>query len=226
MKILLIENDVTVIDFLTESFRAESFTVDVERTGTDGGFVARTNPYDMIIINFSLPQKNGTEVCQEIRAAGIETPIIFLSANSDIRRKVCALDSGADDYITKPFSFEELRARIYAIRRRPRTIEGTVLMAGNIMIDTRRQSVFRGSIPITLTRKEYNLLEYLIRNKGTVLSRGMLMEHVWNAESDPFSNTVEAHILNLRKKINAGIKTEKNCEIIRNVPGRGYVIDD
>ncbi|MDQ5893624.1 MAG: two-component system, OmpR family, copper resistance phosphate regulon response regulator CusR [Patescibacteria group bacterium] len=224
MKILLIEDDVNVIDFLLTNLKAESFTVDVAYDGSQGSFMARTNPYDVIIIDYSLPIKNGITVCQEIRSAEIVTPIIFLTIYSDLKKKIIALDTGADDYITKPFSFDELKARIYAIRRRPHKIESPIFTAGDIILDTRKQSVHRNSIPLNLTRKEYNLLEYLIRNKNTVVSRGMIMEHVWNAESDPLSNTVEAHILNLRKKIRDEINN-KNDGFIKNIPGRGYIIN-
>lgn len=225
MKILIIEDDEDVIDFLKTAFKSESFTVDIARNGSDGSFLARTNPYDVIIIDYSLPIKNGLTVCQEIRVAEIETPIIFLTIHAEIRKKINALDAGADDYILKPFSFDELKSRIYAIKRRPRKIESLILTAGDIVIDTRKQDVRRDNIMLNLTRKEYNLLEYLVRNKNMIVSRGMIMEHVWNAESDPLSNTVEAHILNLRKKISIRNNSKFNKEIIRNIPGRGYIID-
>lgn len=225
MKILIIEDDEDVIDFLKISFKSESFTVDVARDGSEGSFLARTNPYDIIIIDYSLPIKNGLTVCKEIRAAEIETPIIFLTVHLEIKKKIDALDTGADDYIVKPFSFDELRSRIYAIKRRPKKIESLILRAGDIVIDTRKQDARREDIALNLTRKEYNLLEYLVRNKNIVVSRGMIMEHVWNAESDPLSNTVEAHILNLRKKINIKSTFKSKNEIIRNIPGRGYIID-
>lgn len=225
MKILLIEDDPDVLDFLKTSLKSESFTVDIAYDGSEGSFMARTNPYDLIIIDYSLPLKNGITVCQEIRSSDISTPIIFLTIYSDIKRKINALDMGADDYITKPFSFDELKARIYAIKRRPLKIESSIFTAKDIVIDARKQSVHRNSVPINLTRKEYNLLEYLIRNKNTIVSRSTIMEHVWNADSDPLSNTVEAHILNLRKKIRDEIRDDKNDGIIKNIPGRGYIIN-
>jgi DNA-binding response OmpR family regulator len=225
MKILLIEDDFNAIEFLKVGLESESFTVDMAQDGIDGAYLARTNPYDLIIIDYSLPLKNGMLVCQEIRSSGIQTPIIFLTIHCEIRKKVETLDAGADDYITKPFSFDELRSRIYAILRRPEKIENLLLTAGDLVVDVRRKTVQKNSQEIILTRKEYNLLEYLMRNKNTVLSRGMIMEHVWNAESDPLSNTVEAHILNLRKKLCTNADPTKKVEIIRNIPGRGYVID-
>ncbi|MEI6057989.1 MAG: response regulator transcription factor, partial [bacterium] len=187
----------------------------------DGSYMARTTDYDVIILDHSLPGKNGVVVCEEIRAVGKAVPIIFLTVIGELHHKVDALERGADDYLTKPFSFEELRARVRALTRRPHKIEGIILRVGDLVLDAEKQTVTRGGIGIYLTRKEFNLLEYLMRNHGVVLSRGVIMEHVWNAEGDPFSNTIESHILNLRKKINIG----RRKEMIHNVPGRGYMID-
>lgn len=222
MKILIIEDDDGVREFLRVSLTDDHHVVDTSPNGADGSFLARTNPYDIIILDYSLPDKNGLQICQEIRASGIETPILFLTVNSEINKKVAALEKGADDYMVKPFSFEELLARVHALGRRPRKIENSVIAAQDLTLNTNHQTAQRSSTPIYLTRKEYSLLEYLMRNKGVVVSRAMIMEHVWNADSDPFSNTVEAHILNLRKKIGKKNETE---DFIKNIPGRGYVID-
>ena len=221
MKILIIEDDFDVCDFLKTSFEAESSYVDTAANGVDGSYMARTTDYDVIILDHSLPGKNGVVVCEEIRAVGKAVPIIFLTVIGELHHKVDALERGADDYLTKPFSFEELRARVRALTRRPHKIEGVILRVGDLVLDAEKQTVTRGGIGIYLTRKEFNLLEYLMRNHGVVLSRGVIMEHVWNAEGDPFSNTIESHILNLRKKINIG----RRKEMIHNVPGRGYMID-
>jgi two-component system OmpR family response regulator len=222
MKILIVEDDPDMREFLKDGFGSESSNVDAADNGTDGSYMARTNDYDAVILDYSLPKKNGGIVCEEIRAAGKTTPIIFLSVIGDLRHKVDALEKGADDYVTKPFSFEELRARVRAVTRRPRKIEGSILRIADLVLDKERQTVLRGQTGIYLTRKEFNLLQYLMKNKGMVLSRGVIMEHVWNADSDPFSNTIESHILNLRRKINVGRKKD----LIRNVPGRGYMIDE
>lgn len=221
MKILLIEDELDISNYIRESLSSDIFTVDVAYTGNDGSYAARTNVYDAIILDYSLPLKNGISVLEEIRSAGVETPIIFLTIYNDIDKKIRALEGGADDYITKPFSYEELRARIQALARRPHKLEHVILTVDDLVLDTRKQTVQRGNSPIYLTRKEYNLMEFLMRNKGTVLSRGMIMEHVWNAESDPLSNTVEAHILNLRKKLGG----TRGRDFVRNIPGRGYIID-
>ncbi len=221
MKILIIEDDPDISLFIKVGFETEGYVVDRSFDGKEGSYMARTNKYDVIILDNSLPLKNGLEVCDEIRGSGSTVPIIFLSVIGDTKRKILALEKGADDYMTKPFSFEELKARIKALTRRPRKIESPIIKVGELSLDIEKQIAYRNDKAIYLTRKEYNLLEYLIRNHGMVVSRGMIMEHVWDANSDPFSNTIEAHIVNLRKKVNIDNKKD----IIRNVPGRGYIID-
>lgn len=220
MKILIIEDDVDISSFIKDNLTEDTYSVEIAKDGPDGSFLARTNYYDVIIMDYSLPSKDGVSVCEEIRSSGVETPIIFLTVHTEVKKKVKALEKGADDYMTKPFSIEELKARIQALVRRPRKIESPILIVGDLVLDTQKRTVRRGSTSIYLTRKTYDLLEYLMRNKGTVLSRGSIMEYVWNSDGDPFSNTIEAHILNLRKKIN--IKGKK--DILKNIPGRGYIM--
>lgn len=221
MKILLIEDDMEISDFVFQCLVSDIFTVDRAYTGIEGSYMARTNSYDVIIADYSLPGKNGPMVLDEIRNAGIQAPIIFLTVHDELTKKIEVFEHGADDYMTKPFSYDELKARIQALARRPHVITDTVLTKEDIALDTKKQLVHKGKTKIYLTRKEFNLLEFLLRNKGTVLSRGLIMEYVWNAESDPFSNTIESHILNLRKKI----RDDKKKTLIRNIPGRGYIID-
>lgn len=221
MKILVIEDDPGVAGFLKDGLSADLHSVDVADNGADGSFLARSYKYDAFILDYSLPRKDGLTLCKEFRTFGITSPIIFLSVNGDTATKVAALESGADDYMTKPFSLEELRARIKSISRRPQIIkENNILKAGDLTLNTHTNIVTRGSKNISVTRKEFCLLEYMLRNKGIILSRGLIMEYVWSADSDPLSNTVEAHIRNLRKKLNTGGKTN----LIKNVPGRGYII--
>lgn len=221
MRILIIEDDSDVRDFVKFGLENESFVVDTIDDGEKGSYIARTNDYDLIILDITLPNKDGLKICDEIRKAGKMMPIIILSVISDTHKKVNLLNAGADDYLTKPFSFGELLARIRGLLRRPHTIEQPIITINDLTLNSDKQTVQRGKRGIYLTRKEFCLLEYLMKNCSKVLSRGMIMEHVWNLESDPFSNTIEAHILNIRKKINKGNKPD----LIHNVPGRGYKID-
>lgn len=220
MRILVIEDDTEIRLALTANLRAASYAVDATHCGEKGSYLARANEYDLILLDFMLPKKDGYRVCRDVRESQKNTPIIMLSVRGTTDDKIDMLNSGVDDYLSKPFSFEELHARIKAILRRPPEVRNPIIIAGDLTIDADKQSVLRGSKEIYLTRKEFSLLEYLARNKGRVVSRGQIMEHVWDLNSDPFSNTIEAHVLNLRKKL--GIRKQK---IIHTVPGRGYKFD-
>ncbi|MES2225843.1 MAG: response regulator transcription factor [Patescibacteria group bacterium] len=221
MRALVVDDEQGVRDMLAENLKAQCFAVDTAEDGTEGSYLARTNEYDIVILDNMLPEKTGAAVCQEIRRTGRAVPILVLSVLSDTWRKVELLNSGADDYMIKPFSVDELMARVRALMRRPPQMEGDTLSIDDLVLDTKQQSVKRGGVGIYLTRKEFMLLEYLMRNQGNVLSRGMIMEHVWDMTSDPFSNTIESHILSLRRKID----TPKHTKLIYTVPGRGYKID-
>ncbi len=220
MKILVVEDDESVRTALKRAFEAECFAVDMAADGEKGSFLARTNEYDLVILDYILPKKNGREVCEEIRKAEKFVPILLLSVQSEVSDKVAALNLGADDYLTKPFAFDELLARVRALLRRPKALQQDVMTFGDLSLDIRGQKVKRGKEDIYLTRKEFMLLEYLLRNQGNVVSRTMLIDHVWDSSLDPFSNTIESHILSLRKKIE-----KKRKKIIQTVPGRGYKID-
>lgn len=221
MKILIVEDDRSISETLRSGLMAAAHNVEVADNGNDGSFMARSFIYDMIILDYSLPKKDGLAVCREIRALGKTTPIIFLSVTDDPEVKVMAFDCGADDYMTKPFSLQELYARLKVLSRRPEKTSVPTLEIHDLKIDPSRNIVTRGNKIIKMTRKEFSMLEYLIKHKGTLVSRALLMEHVWTADSNPFSNTVEAHMRNLRVKLNAGNKPN----LIVNLPGRGYVID-
>jgi DNA-binding response OmpR family regulator len=220
MRILIVEDDKNIREFLQSSLKAEAFAVDCAIDGEQGSYMARTNDYDIILLDNGLPKKDGLTVCREIRQAEKHMPIIVISVRSELPSKITLLNAGADDYVIKPFSYDELSARIRALLRRPKISHIDKLSIDTIVLDSATQKVLRGGERVYLTRKEFALLEFLLRNKGAVLSRGMIMEHVWNIESDPFSNTVEAHIRNLRKKIET-----KKKHFIYNIPGRGYKID-
>lgn len=219
MRILIVEDNREIRENLRFGLEAESFAVDVAEDGEKGSYFARTNEYDLIILDNKLPKKNGPEVCEDIRKIGKSTPIILLSVESEVAEKVKLLRAGADDYVTKPFSFKELLARIQAILRRPQANVPEQLTLGDISIDSLTQEVKKGKKSLYLTRKEYSLLELLVRHQNRVVSRGTIMEHVWDMDGNPFSNTIETHVFNLRKKIEAG-----KDRLIWNVPGRGYKI--
>lgn len=220
MRILIVEDNKDISNFLKVSLENECFAVDAANDGEKGSFLALTNDYDLIILDYVLPKKDGRQVCEEIRKAGKTVPILVLSVISEVPTKVDILNIGADDYLTKPYSFEELLARIKALLCRPKQIESEVLRIDDLILDTKKHLVKRGKKEIYLTRKQFMLLEYLMKNQGMVLSRGMIMEHVWDMNGDLFSNTIEEHISVLRRKI----KSPKNRKLIHTIPGRGYKI--
>lgn len=218
MRILLVEDEQVLSGFLKKTLEAECFAIDVVADGEQGSYLARTNSYDLLILDNMLPKKTGLEICREVRAAGIATPILALSVRSETHTKIEMLDAGADDYLIKPFSLQELVARIRALLRRPQKILDDTLVLDTLVLDTNRREAYHDGERIPLTRKEYSMLELLMRNKGTVLSRGMIIEHVWDMTADPFSNTIESHVLSLRKKIDAG----RARKLIHTVQGIGY----
>lgn len=221
MKILFIEDDTSIRNVLRISFESEGHVVDEAEDGDRGSYLARTNEYDLILLDNNLPKKGGKQVCLEIRNANIHTPIMLLSAKSEVTEKVALFELGADDYVTKPFSYEELTARINALIRRPKQIETSVHKVKDLYLNSDTCEVTKSDKRIYLTRKEFSLLELLMKNRDKVISRGSIMDHVWDLNMDPFSNTLETHIMNIRKKIG---DTKEN-RIIQNVPGRGYKIN-
>lgn len=221
MRILVVEDDQKIREFLRSSLEAECFSVDATGSGGEGYELAQLNHYDLIILDNILPGMTGLEICAALRREGRITPILILSVQAETDTKVQAFDAGADDYLTKPFSLQELNARIRALLRRPHQVTGEIVTIHDLTLDTKRHIVTRNNEEIRLTRKEFMLLEYLMVNVGTVLSRGMIMEHVWDMYADPFSNTIESHILSLRRKI----KKSNDRDYIRTVFGRGYTID-
>lgn len=217
MRVLLVEDNQSISNIIRMSLESECFAVDVAEDGNQGSFLARTNSYDIIILDNVLPKKLGVEVCIEIREAGITTPVLFLSMKNEVLNKINALNNGADDYLTKPFSHEELLARIKALLRRPKHIEERRLKTADIILDQDSGEVIKSEKSLYLTRKEYSVLELLLKNKNKLVSRGQILEYAWDQNANPFSNTIEAHILSLRRKIG-----DRSKKIIRSVPGRGY----
>lgn len=218
MRLLLVEDEKDIIHFLKPSLESESFIVDIAEDGEKGSMLARTNLYDIVILDNMLPKKNGQKVCEEIRSCGKTMPILMLSVIDGTHTKTDLLNSGADDYLTKPFAMPELIARLRALLRRPHRMIEQVFRVGDIVLDSRQHIVKKTSKEVYLTKKEFLLLEYLMKNIGTALSRAMIMEHVWDINADPFSNVIESHILSLRKKI------DPNARFIHTLPGIGYKI--
>lgn len=221
MKILVVEDDVATANMIKNGLESGAHTVEVALDGADGSFLARSFEFDAIVLDYSMPKKDGLTVCDEIRQAGKKTPIIFLSIEDETSTKVAALKHGADDYLTKPFSIEELNARLQAITRRTPNGRESIIKIGDLLLDFDKQIASRGDDVLKLTRKEFCLLEFLMSKAGTFQSRAAILEHVWTIESDPLSNTVEVHIKNLRQKMNAGDK----ANMIINIIGRGYILD-
>ncbi len=221
MKILIVEDEKKISSFLKEALETECFAVDVADDGERGAYLALVNEYDLVILDNVLPKKAGIEVLREVRAAGRTMPILVLSVKNDTVRKVDLLNAGADDYLTKPFALSELLARIRALLRRPAELKADLLQVSDLVLDTQACVASRGGRGVYLTRKEFMLLEYLMRHEGNVLSRGMILEHVWDMSVDIFSNTIESHILSLRNKLD----DRGRDRLIQTVPGRGYKIE-
>jgi DNA-binding response OmpR family regulator len=220
MRLLIIEDDPILRRHLKKALEAESFAVDVSGNGEDGYALARINDYDLIILDNILPKKTGLSVCQDIRSVGKDVCILMLSIKKTPADKAELLREGADDYLSKPFNFEELLARIHALLRRPRRVHADIVSIDTLTLNLQTKETSKGTKRIYFTRKEYSLFEYLMMNKGTIISRNTILEHVWDNDIDPFSNTVESHIRSLRKKIGT-----KKQPYIYNIPGRGYKID-
>ncbi len=220
MKILIVEDEPSLNLLLAQALRSENYIIDSARDGEEGSFLARTNSYDLIIMDYMLPKMNGLEAIKEIRAEKISTPIIMLTVRSEIDDKVVVLESGADDYLTKPFSMAELSARIKVLTKRPKINNKETFSCGQIVLDPESFSATNRKKPVSLTGKEYALLEFFVKHQGKVLSRTKLLEGVWDINGDPFSNTIEMHILKLRKKLN-----DKKQKIISTLPGRGYRLE-
>jgi DNA-binding response OmpR family regulator len=219
MRILIIEDDEYLRLSLKKALESDLYVVDHMGDGVNGSYVARTHDYNLIIIDYVLPGKTGLEVVKEIRAKGVNTPILIMSVRSEIDDKINLLESGADDYIVKPFTYQEFRARVHALLRRNYKIIDETMVIDDLTIDISKTEVIKKGEKVYLTRKEFMLLQSLARNPGKVITRAELLEEVWNRDSDPFSNTVEAHIRNLRKKL------ESDKRLIHTVPGRGYKIE-
>jgi two-component system, OmpR family, copper resistance phosphate regulon response regulator CusR len=218
MKILIIDDEPTIVQFLKDGLEANMYVVESAADGERGAFLARTGAYDLIILDYMLPKLSGSEVLAEIRQDKKDTPILILTVKVELRDKEELFRLGADDYLTKPFLFDELLLHVRALLKRPAKIEGELYKVDNLTLDTRTKIIRRGSKEIYLTRREFALLEYLMVNRNKIVSRNQILEHVWDYNADPFSNSVETHLASLRKKLNQG----KNRNLIHTFTGRGY----
>lgn len=222
MRVLLIEDDVTIARLLKEGLEDESYAVDVVHDGNEGYRTAVADDYDVIILDIMLPGMNGYEVCRALRNDGNKTPILMLTARDAERDIVEGLDTGADDYLDKPFSFDVLLARIRALLRRPNEKLEEILQVGDLKLDPSSKKVTRASQEINLTAKEYGVLEYLMRNKGKVLSKEQIISHVWDFDADVLPNNVELFIMFLRRKIDKPFESK----LIHTVSGFGYKLEE
>jgi len=220
MRILLVEDEPNAARMLAKGLREHTYAVDVASDGASAIYQASVNDYDLVILDVMLPLKDGFEVCRELRAEGLTIPILMLTARDAVQDRIAGLDSGADDYLTKPFDFHELLARLRALLRRGPALRSETIEIADLSIDTRARQVRRGGRQIELTAKEYALLEYLARRAGEVVSRAEIAEHVWEENFDPFSNLIEVYVQRLRRKIDEGYA----LKLLRTRRGEGYVL--
>ncbi|HZO42928.1 MAG TPA: response regulator transcription factor [Methylomirabilota bacterium] len=218
MRILVIEDDEEAARLLARGLREEGWVVDVAHTGAAGDEMATINTYDAIVLDWMLPDHDGVAICRALRKSGVQAPILMLTARDAIEDRVIGLNAGADDYLTKPFAFAELLARLHALFRRSELTRPILLTVDDLTLDPRSHEVARGGIPISLTPKEYAILETLMRHAGEVVSRTYLGEHVWEDERDSLMNLVDVHVSHLRRKIDQDAVTP----LIHTVRGRGY----
>ena len=218
MRLLLIEDDRKAARLLAKGLQEEGFVVDVAPTGEDGEEKAAVNEYDLIVLDWLLPGKDGLAVCRALRAGATSTPILMLTARDSVADRVSGLSTGADDYLTKPFAFAELLARIRALLRRSRVAQPAVLRVADLTLDPATRRVSRGDGPVMLTPREYAILEALMRNAGEVVSRTRLTERVWDDASEVLDNLLDVHVSHLRNKIDHGA----SVPLIHTIRGVGY----
>jgi len=221
MRVLVLEDDPDIAQLIVNLLKSDGFAVDHISRAKEAAFAGKTNDYDVMVFDVNLPDGNGMDVCADIRTVKKEVPVIFLTVLSDIPSKVKAFDSGGDDYLVKPFSLDELRVRVKALLRRPKLPIPDVLSVSGLVLDSKKHTLTRDGKPVELRVKEFALLEYIMRNAGTVLSRGMMLEHVWDMNVDPFTNTIDVHIRSIRKKMN-----DDEGNVIKTIHGMGYKIGD
>lgn len=221
MRILVVEDEKKVAGFIKKGLEEESYAVDVAYDGVEGEYLASTNDYDVIILDIMLPKKNGIDVVRDLRSKNIKTPVLLLTARDTVEDKVAGLNSGADDYLSKPFAFEELLARVRALMRR-KDYGLAELKFADLILDQATRKAKRGDTVIDLTSKEYGLLEYFLRNPNKVLTRTMIAEHVWDYTFDSDTNVIDVYVNHLRNKIDK----EPFKKLIHTVRGIGYILKE
>jgi heavy metal response regulator len=221
MRILVVEDEQKVASFIKKGLQEEGYAVDVAADGVEGLSMLEMNVYDAMILDLMLPKKNGIEVMREVRAKKMNVPVLMLTARDTLADKVMGLDAGADDYLTKPFAFQELLARLRSLLRRGKA-EVAMLKIADLTLDPATRKVKRGETELTLTAKEFSLLEYMMRNAGKPLSRTTLSEHVWDINFDRMTNVVDVYINFLRNKVDKGFETK----LIQTVRGVGYTLKE
>jgi DNA-binding response OmpR family regulator len=220
MRLLLVEDDPRITRFVARGLREQSYAVDVAASGDDALYQAEINTYDLIVLDVMIPGRDGFAVCRELRRSGQRVPILMLTARDAVADRVTGLDAGADDYLTKPFEFGELLARLRALSRRSGELRALKLTVSDLVLDTAAQTVVRGGRPIPVTTKEYALIEFLARNAGRVVGRAEIAEHVWDENFDPFSNLIEVYVNRLRRKIDVGAAPP----LLHTRRGAGYIL--
>lgn len=218
MRILVIDDDRRLCTVIKRGLLEEAYAVDLAYDGEEGEYLAEVNPYDLIILDIMLPNKDGIQVCRELRAKKINTPVLMLTAKDTVEDRVRGLDTGADDYLVKPFAFNELLARVRALLRREGTSKSPELRSGDLTLNALTRQIWRGQRPIELTTKEYVILEYLMRHPNVVVTRTMIEEHAWDYDFDSLSNLVDVYMRRLRRKID----NEGEDSLIQTVRGAGY----
>jgi Response regulators consisting of a CheY-like receiver domain and a winged-helix DNA-binding domain len=220
MRILLVEDEPRVAHFIAKGLREQSYAVDIAGNGEEALYQASSNEYELIILDVMLPLKNGFQVCKQMRASGIKQPVLMLTARDAVEDRVTGLDCGADDYLGKPFDFKELLARIRALLRRTKEFRPEIIQLADLVVNTSSHTITRAGRPISLTAKEYSLLEFFILRAGKLVRRDEIAEHVWDENFDPFSNVIDVYVRRLRKKIDEGFSPP----LIHTRRGEGYIL--
>jgi two-component system, OmpR family, copper resistance phosphate regulon response regulator CusR len=220
MRLLLVEDDTRIARFVARGLQEQAYAVDVVADGNDALYQVEINDYDVVILDVMIPGKNGFDTCRAIRDLGKRVPILMLTARDAVDDRIRGLDSGADDYLTKPFEFGELLARLRALLRRPKDVHPSQIRVGDLELDTGSQTAKRGNRTISLTSKEYALLEFLVRNANRVIGRSEIAEHVWDESFDPFSNLIEVYVNRLRRKLG----DEDGKPLLQTRRGSGYIL--